>query len=125
MIRNVEGAELHADVPDPTVLLRQAHVAVNPAVSGSGVNIKLVDYLAAGVPVVSTRRGMTGLGLSAGRDLMVADEPKAFGAAVLSLIADLSAAERLGSTGRQTALSILDVDASLRRMGTLLAPARG
>ena len=125
LVHSLSGAELHADVPDPSVFLRQAHLAVNPAVSGSGVNIKLIDYLAAGVPVVSTQRGMSGLGLAAGRDLVVADEPETFASEVLSLLADHGAAERLGSTGRQTALSILDVETSLRRMGTLLAPSRG
>ncbi len=40
-----------------------ASVAVNPMVSGSGTNLKIVEYLAAGVPVVSTPFGMRGLDL--------------------------------------------------------------
>lgn len=121
LVGRTAGAELHADVPDPSDFLGRAHVAVNPAVSGSGVNIKLVEYLAAGVPVVSTRRGMTGLGLTDGRDLLVADEPEAFAGAVLSLLAEPADAERLGAAGRTSALSILDVDRSLERLGAMLA----
>lgn len=58
LVDKTGDAELHADIADPKSYLRQASVAVNPAVSGSGVNIKLVEYLSVGVPVVSTSRGM-------------------------------------------------------------------
>lgn len=36
LVDKTGDAELHADIPDPKSYLRQASVAVNPAVSGSG-----------------------------------------------------------------------------------------
>ena len=80
------GAELHADVAEPAAFLAAADVSINPAVSGSGVNIKLVEYLAAGAPVVSTTRGSAGLGLTPGKDLLVADTPAEFAGAVGDLL---------------------------------------
>ncbi len=44
-------------------LLSVAAVALNPVSEGSGTNMKMLDYLAAGVPVVSTAVGARGLDL--------------------------------------------------------------
>ena len=44
-------------------LLTVAAVALNPVSEGSGTNMKMLDYLAAGVPVVSTAVGARGLDL--------------------------------------------------------------
>jgi glycosyltransferase involved in cell wall biosynthesis len=43
-------------------LLSCCDVALNPMASGSGTNIKMIDYFAAGAPVVSTAIGARGLG---------------------------------------------------------------
>lgn len=52
-------------VPDGLrdTLLAIADVALNPMSSGSGSNIKMLDYLATGVPVICTEIGARGLGL--------------------------------------------------------------
>jgi glycosyltransferase involved in cell wall biosynthesis len=52
-------------------LLGIAAVALNPMLVGSGTNMKMLDYLAAGVPVVSTPVGVRGLDLDHERDLRV------------------------------------------------------
>lgn len=46
------------------VLLGAADIALNPMLSGSGTNIKMIEYMAAGVPVLSTPMGARGLDLS-------------------------------------------------------------
>ena len=38
-------------------------VALNPIIRGEGVNVKMLDYLAGGVPVITTPLGKRGLGL--------------------------------------------------------------
>ena len=43
------------------VLLSAADVALNPMRSGSGSNLKMLDYFAAGVPVISTEFGARGI----------------------------------------------------------------
>jgi glycosyltransferase involved in cell wall biosynthesis len=44
-------------------LLAAASVALNPMSAGSGTNIKMLDYLSSGVPVVTTSVGARGLAL--------------------------------------------------------------
>lgn len=60
-------------VPDRVkeVLLGAADVALAPLTTGSGTNLKVVEYLAAGLPVVSTPLGLRGLELPDGAAVVV------------------------------------------------------
>ena len=61
-------------------LLAAADVAVNPVESGSGSNLKLAEYVAAGLPVVSTPFGLRGY--EAFADRVTVAELSGFAAAV-------------------------------------------
>ena len=51
------------------VILGVVDVALNPMESGSGTNLKMLDYCAAGVPVISTPHGARGLALEHGEHI--------------------------------------------------------
>lgn len=53
------------------VLLASADIALNPMVSGTGSNLKMLDYFAAGVPVLSTAFGARGLAVEPHRHAFV------------------------------------------------------
>jgi len=53
------------------VTLSIADVALNPMEWGSGTNLKMLEYLAAGVPVVSTAVGVRGLEVANDRELII------------------------------------------------------
>lgn len=55
------------------VVMCAADIAVNPMMSGSGSNLKIFDYFAHGLPVLSTPFGVRGVEAVAGKDLIVAD----------------------------------------------------
>ena len=121
LIAETAGAELHADVPDVRPYLDRACVAVNPAVTGSGVNIKLVEYLQADVPVVSTALATRGLDLRRGQDLEVHDEPNAFADAVVGLLRDPQRARRLADSGSHRVAELLDPQRNLELMAAAFA----
>lgn len=54
---------LYGRVPqeDLLQLLKAADIAINPVLHGSGICIKSLDYMAAGLSIVSTPRGMRGI----------------------------------------------------------------
>jgi glycosyltransferase involved in cell wall biosynthesis len=54
-------------------LLAAADIALNPMRTGSGTNLKMLDYFAAGIPVLSTRFGARGLKAVPGRHYLAAD----------------------------------------------------
>jgi glycosyltransferase involved in cell wall biosynthesis len=68
-------------------LLTVASVALNPMSEGGGTNIKMLDYLAAGVPVISTHVGARGLSLDPERHVRVVT-PGEFGAAIRAILSE-------------------------------------
>jgi glycosyltransferase involved in cell wall biosynthesis len=61
------------EVDDVTrnVCLQACDLALNPMQHGSGTNIKMLDYFAAGIPVVTTEQGARGLGIQDGAHCLV------------------------------------------------------
>ncbi|MEQ9623719.1 glycosyltransferase family 4 protein [Coleofasciculus chthonoplastes] len=55
------------------VILGLADVALNPVTFGSGTNLKMLEYFASGIPVISTPIGVRGLGVEAGGHCIVVD----------------------------------------------------
>lgn len=96
-----EGVEFTGYVADVRALIARSSVEVVPLRQGSGTRLKILEALAVGTPVVSTRKGMEGLELKAGQHLLVADTPQAFAQATLSLLADAGLRQRLSQAGRQ------------------------
>ncbi|MED5619503.1 glycosyltransferase family 4 protein [Ideonella sp. BN130291] len=70
------------DDEEKQVLLSAADVAVNPMLSGTGSNLKMFDYLAAGLPVVSTPFGARGIDIQPGRHY-IASETQDFPVALM------------------------------------------
>lgn len=87
-------------VADVRPWLARAAVVVVPLRMGSGTRLKVVEGLAAGKAMVSTRVGCEGIGVIDGEHLIVADQPRSFADAVCRLMADPEESSHLGSAGR-------------------------
>lgn len=72
-------------VPEVVPYLAAADAGLNPITQGSGSNVKLFEYLATGLPVISTRFGVRGTPLEAGRDYLELD-PLDFRGAIEQLV---------------------------------------
>lgn len=68
-------------------LYRSADVALNPMLSGSGTNIKMLDYMAAGLPVISTPTGARGLEIESYKHAIICDLPE-FPAKITEILED-------------------------------------
>ncbi|TCO73753.1 glycosyltransferase family 4 protein [Chromatocurvus halotolerans] len=84
------GRVSHAEL---RVWLAAADVGLNPVRSGSGTNLKLLEYAAAGLPILSTPFGGRGGLLRADEHFMTA-EPEGFADALRTLLAAPAAPER-------------------------------
>jgi glycosyltransferase involved in cell wall biosynthesis len=60
--KNVGFAGVTTD-EEKEMYLSIADIAINPMRTGSGTNLKMLDYMANGVPVISTEVGVRGLGI--------------------------------------------------------------
>ena len=88
-------------VADVRPYLRAAAVAVAPQPYAVGVQNKVLEAMACGTPVVASPQAASALQANSGRDLLVADDSKAFSRAVLSLLSDAGIRRSLGRAGRQ------------------------
>jgi glycosyltransferase involved in cell wall biosynthesis len=99
----VEGdprIELSGRVDNAVAELAAAKVVVVPLLAGSGTRFKIIEAWAAGRAVVSTRIGAEGLPASDGENILLADEPPDFAAAVSRLLSSPGERARLGRAGR-------------------------
>jgi glycosyltransferase involved in cell wall biosynthesis len=88
-------------VPDISDYLWAADIALNPVSHGSGTSLKVVEYLACGLPTVSTPVGIRGLDLTPGEDVLVGDL-KDFPQLIATLVGDKRLRKKLSETGRRT-----------------------
>ncbi|HIE58455.1 MAG TPA: glycosyltransferase [Hydrogenothermaceae bacterium] len=60
-------------VNDVTKYFQIADIAINPMLSGSGTNIKMLDYMASGLPIITTKVGARGLNLEHGKHVIISE----------------------------------------------------
>jgi polysaccharide biosynthesis protein PslH len=94
------GLTLTGRVPDTRPYMAGAAVYVVPLRIGGGTRLKVLEAMAMGRPIVSTHLGCDGFPFEDGREVRFADDPAAFAATVLELLADGSQAAALGQTAR-------------------------
>lgn len=114
------GARVTVDAPEVASHLGAADVFVNPVRHGAGINIKMVEAMAAGLPVVTTSVGARGLHWRDGEHLIVADGPDGFRAAVTGLIARPARRAELAAAGRGFVTGELDGVAQISRLAAAL-----
>jgi glycosyltransferase involved in cell wall biosynthesis len=81
----VEGVQYAGTVPEVAPWYERAHVAIVPVFDGSGTRLKLVEAMAHGVPVVSTRLGAEGLPIQAPTHYLQADRADAFADSLIQI----------------------------------------
>jgi glycosyltransferase involved in cell wall biosynthesis len=88
-------------------VLAAADLAINPMSRGSGTNVKMLDFLGAGLPTLTTAVGARGLDGGAGVSYLVTDLDH-FAAQIRSLLRSLTRRDRLSASARLLAESRFD-----------------
>ncbi len=101
---NRPNVETLGYVADLQPFLAETCAWIVPLWSGGGMRVKIVDAWTWGVPVVSTRIGAEGLAYTDGENLLIADTPQDFAAAISRLVHNADLAESLRQAGRHTAI---------------------
>jgi glycosyltransferase involved in cell wall biosynthesis len=105
------GVEFTGFVPDLAALYARTRVVVCPIYSGGGTRLKIIEAAAYGRAIVSTSMGTEGLVFEPERDLLVHDDEPGFADACIALLANVTFAERLGSSARTIAFREYDIGA--------------
>ena len=100
-LRTRAGVVLTGYLEDIRPAVRGAAVCVAPLRHGGGTRLKILEAMALGTPVVATPRGAEGIEARGGEEIVIADTPHEFAAAVLRLLADPALRARVGAAGRR------------------------
>lgn len=101
LVARFEGVRLTGYVEDVRPYLAEAWVCIVPLRMGSGTRIKILEALATGVPVVSSRLGAEGLPLVNGKHIRLADNAQDFAHEVLMLLMNEQLRVTQGEVGRE------------------------
>lgn len=115
------GVVVTGRVADIRPHLRGAALAVAPLRVARGIQNKVLEALACGIPVVATSAAAQGI--EGEPPLCVADEPAAFAAAVVRLLGDPLRRGELASAGRTFIVERYGWERQLERLSALLSAA--
>jgi glycosyltransferase involved in cell wall biosynthesis len=115
------GIIVTGEVPDMLPHLHAATVYVAPLMTGAGTRTKLLEAMAAGLPIVTTGVGIEGIDAIDGHQVLLADPPGAFTAGVLRLLADPAERRQLGAAARRLAEARYDWSQCLAPLAPLYA----
>jgi glycosyltransferase involved in cell wall biosynthesis len=85
-----------------------AGVYIVPLRIGGGTRLKIPEAMAMGKAIVTTSLGCEGFDLQTGQDLVIADAPPEFAAAVVALLRDPDRRTSLGNTAHRLAATRFD-----------------
>lgn len=103
-------------VDDVRPYLERASAVIVPLRIGGGTRLKIVEALAMGKAVVSTRLGAEGIDVTDERDILLADTAEAFARQVGRLLDNGTLVHRLGRAARLLAESKYDWQAAVRKL---------
>ncbi len=86
--------------------LKAADLAVVPLLEGGGTRMKIIDYFAAKLPVISTSKGIEGIPVVNGEQALIIDDWDEMVQAVVRLRAESSLAAAIAGSGHQLAMGL-------------------
>ena len=117
---DLPGVTVTGRVPDVRPYLRQSAVMVAPLVIARGTQNKLLEAMATGVPVVTSRVAARGVDALPGTHFIVAESPADVAEATLALMGDAERRRILGAAGRARVMSHHAWDRSMRRLDGII-----
>ncbi len=119
-LAKLPGVTVTGSVPDVRPYVRGAAAMVAPLAIARGTQNKILEAMAMGVPVVTSRVAAGGVDADAPEHLLVADTPDELAAAVLRIAEHPAERARLAAAGRARMLSHHDWAQSMQRLDALI-----
>ena len=96
-----KSLEITENIPDARDAYRQASVMVAPIRGARGTRLKILEAMAAGLPVVSTSIGVAGLKITQGVQALISDTYEGLADEAVRLLKDSALADKIGRQGQQ------------------------
>jgi glycosyltransferase involved in cell wall biosynthesis len=99
-LTDMPSVEVTGTVEDMRPFYREALVSIVPLNVGGGSRLKICEAMAAGVPVISTRRGAEGIEVTDHENILLAETGDEFCRTVWDIAADPNRRQELADAGR-------------------------
>ena len=109
------------EVDDLRPYFQKAKVFVCPVRLGSGLRVKILEAMAAGVPVVSTMLGAEGMPLHTGDNCLLADRPEIFAQNIELLLSDEDLRKSIAKQARTLVLDRFEWDRGITALEDVMA----
>jgi glycosyltransferase involved in cell wall biosynthesis len=96
-----KSVEITENIPDARDAYRQASVMVAPIKGAGGTRLKILEAMAAGLPVVSTSIGVAGLKIQNGVQALISDTYEGLAKEAIKLLKNKALAEKIGRQGQR------------------------
>lgn len=94
------GINFMGRVNDVGEYYNKASVSIVPLLSGSGTRLKVLEAMSFGVPIVSTEKGAEGILYKKDIDILIANDPDNFVAAIANLLTNVSQRKQISESAR-------------------------
>jgi glycosyltransferase involved in cell wall biosynthesis len=98
----VAGTELLGFIPDLTSLYAESCFAICPLIGGTGQQVKIVEAMAHGVPVIALKNLAESSPIESGVNGFIAEDAEEFAGYAVQLLQDQDLCRRLGEAARAT-----------------------
>ena len=116
----LRGVEVTGSVPDVRPYLRRSALMVAPLNIARGTQNKILEAMAMGVPVVTSRVAAGGVDAVDGEHFVVCSSPEDYASAILRVAGDPAERRRLAVAGRERMLSHHAWEKSMQRLDGII-----
>ena len=120
-LAQISGITVTGFVPDVRPYLADAVAAIAPLRIARGTQNKILECMAAGIPVIATTQAAKGIQATAGRHLLVADDAPEFAENVANVLLSKDLQKRLSEEGRRQVETAHSWPHSMRLLDGVLA----
>ncbi|OGM20573.1 hypothetical protein A2714_04505 [Candidatus Woesebacteria bacterium RIFCSPHIGHO2_01_FULL_38_9] len=96
-----QNIEVTENIPDAREAYGGASLMVAPIEGSGGTRLKILEAMAAGLPVVSTSVGVAGLKLKDGKDVLIGNTTEDLARKAILLLGNKKLAEKIGQSGKE------------------------
>lgn len=115
-----QGITVYGEVASAKHFMQEGGIMVVPLHSGSGMRVKILEGMALGKAIVSTSLGVSGIPVTDGYQVLIADEPATFANKVIDCLLDPAYQKKLGTEAQKFVDSNYELKALAQKALTFL-----
>lgn len=100
----IPNIKVLGEVPDAAEFIQSKLISIAPLFSGSGIRIKIIESMALGKAVISTKIGAEGIHYTDGKNILIANTAEEFCKSIEYLFNNPSKAKEIGENARKLIL---------------------